>query len=631
MPAATTQLSLDGADRLERELRARRAPAGAAEAAAILFALRSCPAALARQLVDEVVAGDARFAWRSGDQLALAEWEELDDRDRPLEQARFVVFDLETTGTRAGVSRIVEVGAVRIEGLRLAATFERLVDPRRPIPPEITAITGLTDADVRGSPRIDRVLGEFLRFAAESVLVAHNARFDVGFVDAELARLTGARTAAPVVCTVALARRLMGGRLPRYTLGALAERFDTSVRPCHRALADAQATAEVLLMLLGLAQEEGARTVEDLVALCAPRPRRLRPRRGLAAGVPTGPGVYVFRDRRDLPLYVGKAADLRARVRSYFGAARLPPAVERALEATGRIEARPLGSAFEAALVELELIARLRPPGNRRDAHPDRACYVTLTTGEAVPRLRLSAAPAGGGDCCFGPLPSRSQASALVAAANETFRLRSCRPALPEDDGTCLAGAVGACVAPCRGGAHAGEYAESVERARRWLSGEGPDLPGERMAARMAGLAAEHRYEDAARIRDRIAAVGRARRLLARQRAARRRCGVLLAADVDNRFVHAFACAHGVVVARRRIARGGDGRLEVEPLVAALRAARPGDAQPLLPVEAGQARVVAAAFARPGAGSAAIGFDAERPDRFAIRVAAARRGVALRR
>jgi DNA polymerase-3 subunit epsilon len=625
------QLSIEGADRLHHELRGRRAPVSAGEAAGVLFALRSAPAPLARQLVAEVVADDARFVWRSGGELALSEWEETAPTGQPLEQARFVVFDLETTGTRAGSSRILELGAVRVEMLTIAASMERLVDPRIPIPAEITAITGLTDNDVRGAPRIDRVLGEFLRFAAGSVLVAHNARFDVGFVDAELSRLAGARTAAPVICTVALARRLMGGRLSRYNLGTLAERFDTGVRPCHRALPDALATAEVLLMLIGMAQEQGAETVEDVLGLCAPAPRRLRPRRKLAAGVPTGPGVYVFRDEADVPLYVGKAADLRSRVRSYFGAGRLPAPVERALEQTGRIEARPLGSLLEAALVELELIARLRPVGNRRDAKPDRCHFVVLIGGGPVPRLRVTTRPPAGDDRGFGPLGSRSQAQALADAATETYRLRTCRPDLPEDDGSCLAGAVGSCLAPCRGGAAAAAYAEAVEHAATWLAGAGPDAAGERLASRMAEFAAERRYEDAARVRDRMATVARARGRIARLERARRCSGVLLAADLDDRFVHAFACVRGVVVARRRVARGGDGRLELESLAAALAEGFAGPERPLTAVEAAQARIVAAGFARPGSALAAVPVaGADGLGRVVERVAAARRAVPLR-
>ena len=633
MHANGAQLTLDGGNRLHKRLSEAGRPLSTADAATCLFALRSAPAALVRQLVDEVVRADARFAWRSGDEVVLADWEDASGSllDAPLERADYVIFDLETTGTRPGESRIVEVGAVRLSGLAPVGRLERLVDPGVPIPPAITALTGISPAHVRGRPRIESVIAEFLRFSAGAVLVAHNARFDVGFVDAELRRLLGGRLAAPVIDTVALARRLLGDRLPRMDLATLAERFDTEVRPCHRALADADATAEVLLRLLGLAQERGAATVGEVIGLCAPARRRASGRRGLASGVPTGPGVYLFRDAAERVLYVGKATDLRARVRSYFSGRALRAQVERAVEAAARVEARPLGSEFEAALLELELIERLRPPANTRGADPDRACYLVLTLAEAVPRLRISARPGGPGDVTAGPLRSRSQAEAVAAAMRETFGLRVCRPALPVDDGSCLAGIVGTCRAPCRGGPAADAYADALGAAQAWLEGDDGGGPQERVRTRMGKLSAERRYEQAAAARDQLAALERGRRALARLRRSAGRSGIVLAPDVDGRFVQSFACAGGRVVARRRLPRAGDGRLEADALVAALTHGLRSPPAPFSPAQADQARVVAAALARPSPSLRAVAVDRATVSEATARLVRLRRAVPLRR
>jgi DNA polymerase-3 subunit epsilon len=632
MGAQAAQLSLDGADRLVAILAERRAPVGLTEAARSLFALRGAPpSALVRQLVDEVVRCDPRLVWRSHSELALAEWEEVSTlHDLELEQAPFVVFDLETTGTRPGVSRIVEIGAVRLRGFEQAGIFEQLVNPGVPVPQTITRITGIQSRDLRGAPRISAALPEFLRFAHGAVLVAHNARFDVGFVDAELSRLESRRLAAPVIDTVALARRLMEGRLPRMTLGTLAERFDTEIRPCHRALPDAQATAEVLVRLLGMAQEHGVRTVADAIAFAAPVRRRVRLRRELAKDVPPGPGVYQFHDRHDRVLYVGKARDLRARVRSYFAGGALRRPVEHALEATERIETRPLGSELEAALVELELILRLRPDANRRSAHPERSCYLTLTTDERVPRLSVTGAPHPGA-VSAGPLRSRSEAQAAAAAVRAAFGLRTCRPALPEDDESCLAGLLGRCVAPCRGGEHVDRYADAIARARLWLStgDDGGAAAGLRL--RMAAHAADRRFEEAAELRDRLDALDSVGRRLARLRNAAKRSGVLLAADIDDRFVQAFACAGGRVVGRRRLPRAGDAMLEAEPLAAALREALVQPPATLAADQADAATVVTAAFARPGRDVVAVPITQDAISGAASAVAARRARVPLRR
>jgi DNA polymerase-3 subunit epsilon len=633
MPApATAQLSLDGADRLVSQLAERRAPMAMAEAASSLFALRGAPpSALVRQLVDEVVRSDARLVWRSATEVALADWEAVASlHDLPLESAPFVVFDLETTGTRPGAARIVEIGAVRLHGFEEVGTYEQLVDPGVPVPITITRITGIETRDVRGQPRIGRVLPRFLEFAQGAVLVAHNARFDVGFVDAELSRLEARRLAAPVIDTVALARRLLEGRVPRMNLGTLAERFDTDVRPCHRALPDAQATAEVLVHLLGMAQEHGVRTVADAVAFAAPIRRRARLRRELARDVPTGPGVYLFHDRHDRVLYVGKATDLRARVRSYFAGSQQRRPVEHALEATARIETRPVGSSFEAALLELELILRLRPDANRRSAHPERSCYLTLTTGERVPRLSVTSAQHPG-EVSVGPLRSRSQAQAAAAAMRTAFGLRSCRPALPEDDGSCLAGLLGRCAAPCRGGENVDAYAEAVGAATAWLRGDDDADVAAAQRTRMAALAADHRFEEAAQLRDELEALEDVRAVLARLRRAAAREGLVIAADLDDRFVQAFACAGGRVVARRRLPRAGDTALELRPLAAALDALGPGPRAPLAPDEADTAHLIAAAFARPGREIAAVPLTGPSAGGLVDAVVRARRRVPLRR
>jgi DNA polymerase III epsilon subunit-like protein len=279
------------------------------------------------------------------------------------------------------------------------------------------------------------------------VLVAHNARFDLAFLDAETMRLTGRRVEATSVDTVALARRLLGRRPVNLT--ALAHYFVTSARPCHRALPDAEATAEILLCLIGLAQERGARTVGDLTDLAATRPRRVHAKRSLAFGAPTTPGVYLFRDVHDQVLYVGRARDLRARLRSYFRSDRQRPAVEAALGALHRIEWRETGSELEAGLEELRLIRELRPPANARSVRPDRYVYLRRR-GESVV---CSQTPGP-----LGPIRSRRRAN-LAARALQGVEWETPAGALPA------------------------------------------------LRTKLSKLARELRFEDAARLRDRIDAL----------------------------------------------------------------------------------------------------------------------------
>jgi DNA polymerase III epsilon subunit family exonuclease len=515
------QLAFDSADRLVELVEERRGPVPVEEAARRLYALAHLPAGLARALLEDVVSGDARLAWRGG-AVGLAE---PPGTNLALEHATYVVVDLETTGLAPGRCRICEIGAVRIGGLELGATFETLVAPGVPLPRAVGVLTGLRDAELRRAPPPGAAVRRFLAFAGDSVLVAHNARFDLAFLDREVDRLTGRRLAAPVVDTVGLARRLLAGRTSRCGLAALAQFFGTSVRPCHRALPDAQATAEILLALLGLAQERGATTVAELCELAAPRPRRVYAKRSLAHGAPPRPGVYLFRDVHDRVLYVGRARDLRARLRSYFRSERQRPAVEAALAAVERIEWRVLGSELEAAVEELRLIRELRPPANARVARPDRYVYLRRRGEDVVVTRKPSE---------WGPLRSRRRAE-LAARA--------------------LRGASEAELAGLLGGA-----------------------PLPRLRRKLGDLAEARRFEDAARLRDRVAALERAiRELAALERLRRARLCLLVPAREDG-FTRAFLVAGGRIAAVRTLPPGRGAELELAAGVAAAERAEPSSA-----------------------------------------------------
>jgi DNA polymerase III epsilon subunit family exonuclease len=518
------QLAFDAADRLVELVEERRGPLSVEEAARCLFALRQAPAGLARSLLEDVVAGDSRLAWRGGRvSLASEPGEEV-----PLELARFVVVDLETTGLRPGQSRICEIGAVRVDGLAPAGTFETLVDPGEPLPRLVASLTGIADADLAEAPGPAEAVRRFLAFAGDSVLVAHNARFDLAFLDREVERLTGRRVAAPVVDTVGLARRLLAGRVSRASLASLSHFFGTSVRPCHRALPDAQATAEVLIGLLGVAQERGAETIADLCRLAAPRRRRVYDKRSLAFGAPSRPGVYLFRGAGDQVLYVGRARELRARLRSYFRTDRQRPAVEAAIAAAERIEWRVLGSELEAALEELRLLRELRPPANARGSRPDR--YLYLKPKEES--FSVTSEPTD-----LGPIRSRRRAELAARALGELALLTA-----------------------------------------------GGPLP--RLRAKLRDLSESLRYEDAARLRDRIAALEHVIAGLAELQRLRAAEICLLVPAVEEGWRRAFFVADGRVAAVRALPRGPGAALELEAGVAEARAATaslaPEDADELL-------------------------------------------------
>jgi len=278
----------------------------------------------------------------------------------PLAEVTFCVVDLETTGGSPVDARITEIGAVTYRGGHRLGVFETLVNPEVPIPRSITHLTGIDDRTVKGAPPVGSVLPSFVEFARGCVFVAHNARFDFTFLNVALQRADFDPLPPPPVCTARLARRVVWPDVPNVRLHTLAQYFRTAVRPNHRALADAQACAEVLHGLLDLGGRLGISTLGDLHLAVRARGRPNFGKIRLADHLPRTAGVYLFKGRDGAVLYVGKSKDLRGRVKSYFyGDSRKK--VEDLLAETHSVEGISCGSELEALVLEA------RRPG-RQDA-----------------------------------------------------------------------------------------------------------------------------------------------------------------------------------------------------------------------------------------------------------------------
>jgi DNA polymerase III epsilon subunit family exonuclease len=227
-------------------------------------------------------------------------------RRLPFDAVEFAIIDVETTGWSPGEHRITEIGAVRMRAGQVTGEFTALVNPGRPIPPHIAELTGISDAMVATAPPLCAVLPGFLDFTRGCVLTAHNAPFDMAFLAAACAECGLPGPGAPVLDTVALARHVLAaGEVDNCKLGTLADFFGTPVRPTHRALDDAQATAAILTGLLGRLTAGGVRTLAQFRAAQARRLRAERRRTGgRAARRATGgdrPAETRQADAADLP------------------------------------------------------------------------------------------------------------------------------------------------------------------------------------------------------------------------------------------------------------------------------------------------------------------------------------------
>ncbi|MCU1656914.1 MAG: polymerase epsilon subunit, partial [Pseudonocardiales bacterium] len=430
----------------------------------------------------------------------------------PLRTTTFTVVDLETTGGSAAADSITEVGAVRVCGGEVLGEFQTLVDPRVPITPFVSVLTGITDSMVAGAPRIGGVVPTFLEFARGSVLVAHNAPFDVGFLRAACAAHGIEWPGFAVVDTAILARRVLTrDEVPNCKLATLAAHFGAATTPNHRALQDARATVDVLHALIDRLGSYGVQSLPELRAFTAQVSDAQRRKRHLADGLPARPGVYVFRDARGTPLYVGTSRNLRTRVRQYFVASETRSRMGEMIALAERVDPIECAHALEAQVRELRLIAAHKPRYNRRSKYPERSVWLKLTV-EAFPRLSVVREVRADGAAYLGPLRSQRQAETVRDAIHDAVPLRQCSDRLSVRRAVraaCALAGIGRCSAPCEGGASPAQYGALAELVAAAWRGDVRPLVGP-LQRKLAELSAEQRFEQAAVVRDRIATVVRA-------------------------------------------------------------------------------------------------------------------------
>ena len=396
--------------------------------------------------------------------MALAVQRSFDELGTPLHEVTFVVLDVETTGGSPATCSLTEVAAARYRGGELLGTYQSFVRPDERIPPFITALTGISDAMVADAPRVGEMLPSFLEFLGGAVVVGHNVRFDLSFLNHALCATGRERLSNATVDTLALARRLVRDMVPNCKLGTLAATLHLPHQPSHRALTDVLATGDLLHALLERAGSFGIVGLQELLDLPRlvghPQAAKLR----LTTRLPHRPGVYWFTDAAGHVLYVGKATDLHSRVRSYFSGDTRNK-VGRLLRMMDAVHHRVCPGPLTAAVLEGRLIRAWAPPFN--------------TQGKARRR--------DPGTTARGLAPGTAPGS----------------PAIPA--GT--AGPVAEAPRPRRRGRRPSWSAADLE-------GDATELLAP-FAERVSALARSQRYEDAARVRDEAE---RLRQLLGRHR-----------------------------------------------------------------------------------------------------------------
>ncbi|MDH4260290.1 MAG: exonuclease domain-containing protein [Gammaproteobacteria bacterium] len=367
--------------------------------------------------------------------------------DAPL-AGEVACVDLETTGGNALRDRVMEVGIVLLSGDRVVEEYSTLVNPGVRIPFAIQQFTGITDDMVADAPPFAAVCDDILRRLEGRLFVAHNARFDYGFLRGEFRRM-GRRFRAPVLCTVRLSRALTPGERG-HNLDAVMARYGIHCAARHRALGDAQVLAE----LLRIARGRWPPAELDPIVKHLMQAPRLPPQldAGLVDELPEGPGVYLFHGEGDALLYVGKAKNIQSRVLAHFAANQRSRRATELSRLVRRIEWIATAGEFGALITEARLIKERRPLLNRRLRESPTLWAIRLV--DDAERLRVGISeldPDTDGNESYGMFRSRGDAGRALTGMVRDHALCARQLGLEEGDGSCFAFQLGHCRGACIG------------------------------------------------------------------------------------------------------------------------------------------------------------------------------------
>lgn len=370
----------------------------------------------------------------------------VDPGDGKPRAARYAFVDLETTGTDASRDCITEIGVVCMDDGVRVAEWSTLVNPGVAIPPEIQTLTGISNAMVRDAPRF-AVIAEELRARLQGyVFVAHNARFDYGFLKAAFREL-GHRFQADVLCTLRLSRRMFP-QYNRHGLDALIARHHLGGEARHRALGDARLIAAFFQKIS--AQENAAHLADVLKQLLKYPARPAHLSEDALEHLPDTPGVYTFTGANRQPLYIGKAKNLRDRVRGHFYADSSNSTDARLASEVHGLEIEETAGEFCALVREIQLIRTSLPLHNLALRRSESNCFIRLTGSDHaptyVPLADFRPTEAAG---LHGPFSSRQAARAALAAIAREHRLCDRAIGLWTGERACFSRQIGRCLGLC--------------------------------------------------------------------------------------------------------------------------------------------------------------------------------------
>ncbi len=418
---------------------------------------------------------------------------------------RFTVVDVETTGLSARNERVIEIALVTVENLKIVEKFSSLINPQRPIPSFISMFTGITNSDVKDAPLFHQIFPILLEKTEGSVLCGHNLQFDLSFLRNEVQLLGDDFNPTHTLCTLKLARRLFPDLKSR-SLGPLSYHLGIKNKNSHRALGDAETTAKVLIKLLKhLKENEGISSLDELLAFQTGIKsfNRLKIKPELQNDfydLPNAPGIYYFLNSKNEIIYIGKAKQLRDRVKSYFSA-NADSRVRKIVRQAKHLKYVITNSELTALLAESESIKVKNPKHNKMLKGYGNKYFIKVITTKTAPHLEITNKFDFDGNDYFGLYHSRRDAQKIIEFINKTFAIRECDDKEYLKSKPCFLFDIYRCTAPCLGlENNIIRHKEELEEVYRFLNGENQNAMN-RLLNKMKFYSSNQMYEKAAEIK----------------------------------------------------------------------------------------------------------------------------------
>jgi len=418
-----------------------------------------------------------------------------------LKEAEFSVLDVETTGLSARNNRVIEIGIVKVKNLKVVDKYTTLINPGCDIPYFITQFTGISNNDVAYSPSFYDTAEDIEEFIGNSIICGHNLSFDEGFLRYEFIRNGFEPLSNLNVCTLKLSRKIFPS-LKSKSLASVSEHLGIVNRTSHRALSDAEATAQILIKLIKkLSKEQDIKTLQQLLefesSLASSNINLKLPKEMYDSlySLPDAPGVYYFLNKKNEIIYIGKAKSLKDRVRSYF-ASTSTGKTKKIVKQAAKIKTDLTNSELTALLLEAESIKLLNPKHNSQLKKYGNKYFIRISRSHKYPKAEITTKFDFDGNDYFGLFISRRKAEVVLDIIDKTFSLRECNDKEFRKGKKCFLADIERCTAPCVK-SNDPDYFDELGRVYEFLSG-GNQSALDRMLFKMKEYAVKEKYEKAA-------------------------------------------------------------------------------------------------------------------------------------